>query len=221
MIKLEKVPSKFREPGTIEFDTKISEEEGKKGMQPLIGAVALVALKSGEQVTFNKITEPSARTGLSPQVSPGMRAVSIPVTETSGVGKLIKPNDRVDLIGVIDGGGGKENKVSRTLIQDVVVLAVGKYITNNVPRIVEIDGKKQKVRSIAEDVSFNSITIEVEPDQAQRIALILSNPENSISFSLRNNDDNARVQIPPSNVSDILGGDVTRSLRGLQQGGRK
>ena len=33
------------------------------------------------------------------------------VTEITGIAKLIKPGDRVDVIAVFDAGGGKENKI--------------------------------------------------------------------------------------------------------------
>ena len=103
------------------------------------------------------------------------------------VGKLVKPGDRVDLIGVLDTGNGKEGKVSRVILQDVVVLAVGKSVTNNAPRTVEYDNfaGKERVKSLAEDFSFSSVTLEVEPAQAQMLALILANGENSLSLSLR------------------------------------
>ncbi|MBI3534086.1 MAG: Flp pilus assembly protein CpaB, partial [Deltaproteobacteria bacterium] len=151
-----------------------------------------------------------------PQITPGKRAVSIPVTEVTGVSKLIKPGDRVDLIAVLDQGGGKENRIAKTIFQDLVVLSIGKNVTNNVARIVEFDqySGKEKVKSLSEDTTFTSISVEVEPVQAQALALVLANNENTIYVSLRNNDDADRVGMGAVGVSDVTGGEFAPAGRG-------
>jgi pilus assembly protein CpaB len=175
----------------------------------------MVPVKKGEQITYNKITEPSIRTGLSPQVAPGKRAVAIPVSETSGVGKLVKPGDRVDLIAIIDMGGGKENRIAKTFLQDVVVLAVGRNVTNNAARIIEADAVngQPKTRSLTEDFSFSSVTLEVDPVDAQKLALVMAGGENSLSLSLRNNEDTEQNQVQVVTYPDILGPDVAKVRR--------
>ena len=174
--------------------------------------VAIIPIKKGEQITYNKITEPSVRTGLASQIAPGRRAIAIPVNENSGVSKLIKPGDRVDLIAVIDLGGGKDNKIAKTILQDVVVLSTGKSVANNVARVIEADpyGGKDRVRSLAEDTGFGTVTLEVEPQQAQTMALILSNGDSALTLSLRNNDDTERNNVAATVFQDILGADAAR-----------
>lgn len=208
MIGPEAIPKRFLEPAAISYDSKEGEVDAIKSVKRLTGTVALVPVKKGEQLTYNKITEPSIRTGLAPQVAPGRRAMSIPVNEVSGVGKLIKPGDRVDLISVIDSGTGRQNRIVKTLLQDIVLLAVGRNVTNNIPRVVDADpmSGKERVRSLTEDSNFASVTVEVEPSQAQLLSLVLSNPENTIFVSLRNNDDSDRVSLPAINLSEVMGG---------------
>ncbi|MBI2712241.1 MAG: Flp pilus assembly protein CpaB [Bdellovibrio sp.] len=188
------------------------EEETKKKLKGITGSVAIVPIKKGEQMTYTKISEPSMRTGLSTQIAPGRRAVSVPVSEITGVSKLVKPGDRIDLISVVDMGQGKENKFAKTILQDVVVLSIGRYITNNTARSVEADplGGKDKIKSLAEDFSFTSITIEVEPAQAQMLALLLATGDNGLTVSLRNNDDVDRQTLPSVFMSEILGADAAR-----------
>ena len=102
-------PKKFIEPSAVYFEgKKEADEKVNSSLRSLVGSVAVVPIKKNEQITFNKLVEPSIRTGLSPQVTPGRRAIAIPVNETSGVAKLVKPGDRVDLVAVVDLGGGKE-----------------------------------------------------------------------------------------------------------------
>lgn len=208
------IPKRFLEPAAVYWDTR--SEEGNKDVtrdrRALVGSVAQVPIKKGEQITRNKITEPGIRTGLSPQVTPGRRAVAIPVTETSGVAKLVKPGDRIDLIAVLDLGGGKENKVAKTVLQDVVVLSTGRNVTNNAARVLEQDtpGGKERIRSLAEDATFTTVTLEVTPEQAQTLALIQGGGDNALSISLRNNDDTERTSLNSTVFQDVLGADAAR-----------
>lgn len=215
MLEYVLIPKRFLEPAAVYFEKKEEDKETAKGLKDLEGSVAVVPIKKGEQLTYNKLTTPSVRTGLAPQIAPGRRAISIPVNEVSGVSKLVKPGDRIDLIAVMDLGGGKENKISKTILQDVVVLAVGRNVTNNVARLIEIDpySGKEKIKSLSEDASFGAVTLEVEPGQAQVMALVMANAENAVTISLRNNDDTDRVTIGATTAADILGADAARVQR--------
>jgi pilus assembly protein CpaB len=207
MLKLAPIPKRFKDPNAISFESNADDPETIKSLKQYAGLVAIVPIKKGEQISLNKISEAGIRTGLSPQVTPGKRAVSIPVSETSGVSKLVKPGDRVDVIAIVDPGGKKELKISRTVLQDAVVLSVGRNIANNVARTIEMDSisGKDKVRSLSEDYSFASVTLEVDPFQAQMVALLLANGDSSLTLSLRNNDDNERANLPPTTFSDVWG----------------
>jgi Flp pilus assembly protein CpaB len=112
----------------------------------------------------------------------------------------------------MDLGGGRDARVAKTVLQDVVVLSIGRYVTNNAARTIEADtgSGKDKVRNLSEDFSFSSVTLEVEPAQAQMIALLVSG-ENSLTLSLRNNDDLERMTvINATTFPDILGADMAR-----------
>jgi len=222
MLTWEKIPKKYLEPSAVYSESKEdSTEESKQLMKSLVGTVALVSIRKDEQVTRNKLTEPSIRTGLAPQVTPGKRAITVPVNDFTGVGKLIKPGDRVDLIVVLEMGGGKENKLAKTLLQDVVILAVGRNVTNNIPRLVEREGGKEKVRSLTEDFSFNSVTLEVDPAQAQTIALVSANGDGVLTLALRNNDDSERAQQGAVTLIDVLGADAARIQRAPAGGAKR
>jgi len=215
LLELSLIPKKFVEPAAVYFEKREEDKETARSLRGLVGTVAMVPVKKGEQITYNKITEPSIRTGLSPQVAPGKRAVAISVSETSGVGKLVKPGDRVDLIAIIDMGGGKENRIAKTFLQDVVVLAVGRNVTNNAARIIEADAVngQPKTRSLTEDFSFSSVTLEVDPVDAQKLALVMAGGENSLSLSLRNNEDTEQNQVQVVTYPDILGPDLAKVRR--------
>jgi pilus assembly protein CpaB len=224
MVEFVPIPKRFLEPAAISLEKKEGDTGAKEGIRTLkglVGNIAVVPIKKGEQITFNKITDPGIRTGLAPQIAPGRRAIAIPVSEKSAVGKLIKPGDRVDLIAMIDMGGGKENKMAKTILQDVVVLSIGRYVTNNVARVIEADqySGAQRVKSLTEDFSYSSITVEVDPTQAQILTLVMNSDDNAITLSLRNNEDNDRTNIAGTVLTDVLGPDAARIKIG--QAGRK
>ena len=227
LLELSLIPKRFLEPASIYFEKREEDKETTKSVKALSGTVANVPIKKGEQITYNKITEPSIRTGLSPQIAPGRRGFSVPVNEVTGVGKLVKPGDRVDLIAVIDTGAGKDKKIAKTILQDVVVLAVGKNVTNNIARVIDVDpfNGKQTARSLTEDTSFNNVTLEVDPAQAQMIALLVTGGDHTLALSLRNNDDTERQAMAGSTLPDVLGSDSARVLREpasvVPPGGRK
>jgi pilus assembly protein CpaB len=225
MIELKVVPKRFVEPTAISFNTVIGEDSKEYAMEVkrLIGNVAIVPIQKGEQITLNKIVEPGMRTGLAPQVAPGRRAISIPASDIESVGKLIKPGDRVDIIAVIDmgsGSGGRENKIAKTIMQDVVVLAVGKHITNNIARKFDPEGNggKGRVKSLTEYDGFSSLTIEVDPSQAQLIAAITSSSSNKIILTLRNNDDTDRVNYSGVRAQDAISGSSEARAPAQNQG---
>jgi pilus assembly protein CpaB len=213
IVTIKTIPSKLKEPTAI---TVVEDEKRRpKGesevyisdFREISGMIAMVPIKQGEQITFNKISEPGIRTGLSPQVAPGKRAIAVPVNELSGVGKLLKPGDRVDLIVTFVPGQDRMRTFSQTLFQDVVVLAVGRNVTNNVARVMEQEGASRKLRSrsLIEYDGFNSITIEVDPRQAQALGLITSSAGAQITVALRNNDDTERAAILPLSLGELMG----------------
>jgi pilus assembly protein CpaB len=204
MVEAKSVPRNFVEPTAVRFDGKLDVEsaEGSKlysvQLKKVVGSVAIVAVKRGEQLTLNKVTEPSMRTGLASQVTPGKRAVAVPIDEATSVAKLVKPGDRVDVIAVVGtpGFGGRDIKTAKTIFQDVVILAVGRSIVNNVARRVDVEpGGATRIRSLTDYDGYNSVTLELDPAQAQLVTAVYAENANKIILSLRNNDDADRVVI--------------------------
>ena len=107
----------------------------------------------------------------------GMRAVSTRIKEETAAGRLILPNDRVDVILIrrLRGTDGQEQFISDTLFRNVRVLAIGQKIETK-------EGKKS-----TEDAA-NTATLELSPEQAERLAL--ANSMGDISLSLRSIADN-------------------------------
>jgi pilus assembly protein CpaB len=228
MVEPKLIPKRFVEPTAIAFNMAVKEESPDYAMETkrIIGNVAIVPIKKGEQITLNAITEPGMRSGLAPQVTPGKRAMTIGVDETSSVGKLVKPGDRVDVIAVMDqsvmvGGQIRDSKVAKTIMQDVVILAVGRNITNNIARKVDIDASngRTRVKSLTDYDGYSSVTIELDPTQAQMVAAISVGGNNKIILTLRNNDDTDRTNLSNMRAVDVITNDVRAPAAAPAQAG--
>ncbi len=73
-------------------------EGGPKKIDSFKGWVANIPITAGEPITEAKIIAPGSRGFLAAVLSPGMRAISVPVTVTSGISGFIFPGDHVDLL---------------------------------------------------------------------------------------------------------------------------
>jgi pilus assembly protein CpaB len=217
MIEPRSVPRRFVEPSAVAFNTLVKEDSNDYAMEVkrIIGNVAIVPIKKGEQLSLNKITEPNMRTGLAPQVAPGKRAISITAGELESVGKLVKPGDRVDVIVVLNtqvapGNDSTNGKVAKTFMQDAVILAVGRNITNNIARKIESDGSsgKTRIKSLNDFDGYASVTLEVDPAQAQALAVVMADPMNKIYLTLRNNDDTDRTNLGGIRKNDLINNEI-------------
>ena len=200
MVQLKEYPSSFVQP------------EAVLTMEEAIGLVALAPLSKGEQVLRTKITRPGPTTGLSLQVSPTKRALTIPIDESRGVAKLLKPGDRVDLIVALDvREGARQKKEIKTIMQDVVILATGIKVVNELPRVFEEISGNSFIRNIRAATDFNSITIEADPKDVQDLVYVLATSPGSLFLSLRHPSDHSINQhLPLSSLNSLLGKKVGR-----------
>lgn len=172
-----------------------------------IGQVAAVPIMKGEQIVKTKLLLPGPYTGLSFEVSPGKRAITLPIDDMRGVAKLIRPGDRIDVVAALDYGKGLEAKREvRTILQDVVVLATGLNIVNQLPRRLELDndGKTVVRKNLSASTSFTTVIIEVKPEEAQQLVYILATSPGSLFTTLRHPNDRIQAPLRASTVEDVL-----------------
>ena len=194
---------------TVERPVDFIEPSAINDTQLAVGQVASSPIKKGEQILSNKLLTPGPDTGISLQVAPGKRAVTLPVDEIRGVAKLIRPGDRIDIIAALDVGKGVQAKREVSIIlQDVTVLATGINVVNNIPRAHELDssGKNINEYSLIGDTKYTTITVEASLKEAQDLIYILSTSPGNLYYTLRNPNDRAVTQrLPSSTVESVLG----------------
>jgi pilus assembly protein CpaB len=148
----------------------VTKSNKPNAMKDYSGAISRAPILAGEPITDTKMIKAGTGGVLAAILPPGMRAISTKITEASAVGKLILPNDHVDVILIrrARGRSGGEDHVSDTLFRNVRVLAIGQTIEAK-------EGKKGSEGNVA--------TLELTPRQAELLAL--ANSMGEISLSLR------------------------------------
>jgi pilus assembly protein CpaB len=199
---------------------------GSRTPEAYSGWVARQPIAAGEPLTEAKIIAPGNRGFLAAVLHPGMRAVSVPVTVTSGISGFVFPGDQIDLIvtysvqdrptpGQANPGPLLEHKISETVLHDIRVIGIDQ----------KLDGKA------GETVIAKTATFEVTPKQSEVIAL--ANEMGKLSLSLRSlvpgpsdtkpeNNDTPKKRSNPlsetytldSDVSPLLHGPATKTAQG-------
>jgi pilus assembly protein CpaB len=148
-------------------------KKGTKTFEDFAGWVARDPFGPGEPITEGKIVAPGSRGFLAAVLRPGMRAVSVPVTVTSGISGFVFPGDQVDILithplpATSGKGEGAQRQASETVLHDVRVLAVD-----------------QKLESKGgEAIVAHTATLEVTPKQSEVIAV--ASEMGKLSLSLR------------------------------------
>jgi pilus assembly protein CpaB len=159
------------------LDKSYIELGGPRGPDSFAGWVVRNPIAAGEPIAEEKIIAPGDRGFLAAVLTPGMRAISVPVTVTSGISGFIFPGDRVDLVlsyavPSADGARGEsagnyEHKASQTVLRDVRVIGIDQ----------RLDGKP------GEAVVAHTATLEVTPKQGEIVAL--ANELGKVALTLR------------------------------------
>jgi len=156
--------------------------KGKPGVRPadLVGTVVRNEITAGQPFTQGTLIKPGERGFLAAALGPGMRAVTVAVSATSGVAGFVFPGDRVDIVltqEVVGGGDGVPLKVSETVMRNVRVLATDQ----------RMDAKNEEGKAVVQ--RFTMVTLEATPKLAEKIAV--AQKIGDLSLSLRSIADNS------------------------------
>lgn len=175
------------------IDKNYLELGGPRTPEAFAGWVVKNPIAAGEPISEEKIIAPGDRGFLAAVLTPGMRAISVPVTVTSGISGFISPGDRVDLVlsypvpsrtgSHAEGPKNYEHKASQTVLRDVRVIGIDQ----------QLDGKP------GEAVVAHTATLEVTPKQGEIIAL--ASEIGKVSLTLRSlvpdpEDGEASTELP-------------------------
>ena len=141
----------------------------------------LFPVSAGELITLPKVGGTGIE-GLPAIIEKGKRAVTVPINDASGVAGLIPPRAHVDVL--FTRPGSASEAVTSTILEDVVVLAMGRATE---PAPPAANGSAAQAAAAARP-SAQTATLLVTPEQVRRIELAKN--LGKISLSLRNPLDN-------------------------------
>ena len=163
----------------------------------LAGRVALTRLVKGQPVLESMLAPQGTAAGVQALIPPGMRAITLQITEFSGLGGLLAPGCRVDIISVVKAGEGTEQAVARTIVQNVEVRAVGRQISPTAPA-------EGPATPEGTPVPFpTNVTLLVTPSQAEAVQMAEQNGRPWLV--LRNGQDTAPIESPGTSLADLRG----------------
>lgn len=160
--------------------------EGQTQQDAYVGKVVRTSMTPGQPLTQGALVGPGERGFLAAVLSEGMRAITVSVSDTSGVAGFVFPGDRVDLILTteVPREDAPTIKVSQTVLRNVRVLAVDQ-------RTNDLENQPKVGRTV---------TLEVTPKLVEKIAVMQR--LGSLSLSLRPLTENAAAASGQSRVDE-------------------
>tara|TARA_R110002072_G_scaffold54067_3_gene142072 strand:- start:884 stop:1717 length:834 start_codon:yes stop_codon:yes gene_type:complete len=151
-------------------------EDRGRGIEDFAGSVVRAPIGEGEPITGRRLVQPGDAGFMAAVLSPGMRAVAVPISAERGAGGFILPNDRVDVIvsfeeDVPGQRGSTRTYIARTIVENARVLAIDQTFGEG-----------------EENVVGETATLELTPDQARAVSLAVARGE--ITLVLRSLLDN-------------------------------
>jgi pilus assembly protein CpaB len=141
-----------------------------------------------EPILEANLAPTGAGAGLPAVIPEGMRAMSVAVNNVVAVAGFVVPGTYVDVIATGAPRNGSGDTVTRTILENIRVLAAGQQIQE------DKDGKPQTVPVI---------TLLVNPEEADR--LTMASTEGRIQLALRNTIDTKQTNPPPILDASVFG----------------
>lgn len=155
----------------------------------LEGRVVRTSLARGEPVIESKLAPIGTKGGLSAVIADGSRAITVRVNDVVGVAGFALPGTYVDVIVNTQEQQGKTDgqSISKIVLEHILVLAVAQQVSRDdtAPKVV------------------NAVTLEVTPDQAERLDLARS--VGTLSLVLRNQVDQKTLNTDGATKMTLLG----------------
>lgn len=162
MVQEIKIPAEYRQPGALE------------DMKAVIGVITREKIMAGEQIVERRLVLEGKAIGFTGLIPRDKRAVTVAVTEVTGVAGFVKPGDYVDVIATFDASVVGDN-VSNLVLQSILVLAVDRDSD-----LAPVSNKEVAKDAVGKGIA---VTLAVTPDDASR--LTLAEEKGKIRLALR------------------------------------
>ncbi len=175
----------------------LSISRSSKGLSPqgayedpkkLVGRVVRSPVAKGMPIIEEMLAAPGTPAGMASLVPAGYRAVAVRVEEETSVAGFLKPGCRVDVAAILNvrGSNGASQTISKVLLQDVTVGAVGQSLTGDTESSANLS---------------RSVTLLVKPDEVP--VLHLAATQGKIRLAMRHFEDMGEGQTGVARESDL------------------
>ena len=159
--------------------------------------VTAIRIPKGNQITQSALIPLSPEAGLSVKVPPGYRGCMLPLD--NDLLRLIKPGDKIDVLVTFDAvmGDNRKEKVTATILQNVLVLGVG----SNLGQGLSAAQAKAKTGQEAADQAFSekgALSLALNPNETQYLALSMK--QGDVSVAVRGLGD---VELHPMEIASF------------------
>ena len=172
MVEPMAVPRKFMSQDAFEVKTP-------SDIKMIVNLVTRVRVPKGNQVTQSSLVSLSPEAGLSVKIPPGYRGAVLPIEPE--LKALIKPGDRVDVLVTFDAvmADNRKEKVTATILQNVLVIAVGTNMGQGLTakQFKDAGSKEEKSAAFSEK---SMISLALNPNEAQYLALAMKQGDTTV-----------------------------------------
>ena len=177
----------------VQFPKESTPDGAFETPEKLAGRVAVTNIAAREPITESRLAPEGTAAGLSAIIPEGYRAMTVKVDDAAGISGFIQPGTLVDVVVTIDPEGiARQDPISKIVLQNIKVLASGQNI--------------DKPKDEREATSVKAVTLQVTPEQAEKLALASS--EGKLQLVMRSQIDQGDEQTKGVNKRNLLGGDT-------------
>ncbi|MCL4440413.1 MAG: Flp pilus assembly protein CpaB [Firmicutes bacterium] len=174
MVEFTEMPSNYVNPTAL----------GSPG--EVLGKITKSEIYPGEQIIKNKIASTNdPGEGLAMMVEPGRRAMTVAVNDVTGIAGMLRPGDKVDVLGTVVVG---KDTITSTIVQNIKILAVNRATANS-----SNDNKQPQT---------GTLTLSLSPYEAQHVTL--ASEKGTIRVLLRTPADTEKVNVPSTNINHLV-----------------
>jgi pilus assembly protein CpaB len=157
----------------------LTQAAAPKSLEEFTGAVARADILAGEPITAQRLVRPGDQGFLAALLTPGFRAVALPISRETAASGFIMPNDRVDVLLAreIESDRGEGRVASSIILENIRVLSIGEALRAAAAEPAVLDG--------------STATLELSPRDAETLAMAQKMGE--VRLALRSLDGDAPV----------------------------
>src|SRR5262245_49917059 len=177
---------------TVQFPRDATPDGTFDSIDKVVGRITVTRIATREPITASRLAQLGATGGLSAIIPEGYRAMTVRVDDVVGIAGFVMPGTLVDVLVVITPpDNSAQGPISKIVLQNIKVLASGQ----------DLDQPKNE----RDANTVRSVTLQVTPEQAEKLNLAAS--EGRLQLSLRNSIDDDDEQTLGANRRTLLTGE--------------